>query len=449
MDNTQTLAGRAPEPRLGFWRNAIPAIVSMVLTSSIVIVDGLFVGRIAGPRALAAVNLSLPLLYAMLGLAMIVAVGFSSLASIAIGADKKEEASRLFSTSFWLLLGAVAAAVFACALAYRPLLGLLAPDEGLRALLSEYLRFMLPGYVAMMANSFLAIFARAEGRPGAALAIGLSANIVNVILDWLFIARLGWGLGGASLASAIAALFGVALGLVRVLSGRSAFRFVKPRALRREILGALANGSSEGIGQWSVCLIVFFFNRAFQRHLGAEGLAAMTVFGYINFVESMIVTGLCIGMAPLVGISLGAGKEAEARRYRNTALRSSLAVSALCFLFALFFGSGIAGAFTGGDAAVASLAAAGFGIYAAAFLPGAYNMIASAYLTARCDARSSASIAFLRSLVLPLLSIAIMPAILGPTGLWLALPVAESLAFAAALTLTLRAHTRGAQARVT
>lgn len=442
MDNTQTLAGRAPEPRLGFWRNAIPAIVSMVLTSSIVIVDGLFVGRIAGPRALAAVNLSLPLLYAMLGLAMIVAVGFSSLASIAIGAGKKEEASRLFSTSFWLLLGAVAAAVLACALAYRPLLGLLAPDEGLRALLSEYLRFMLPGYLAMMANSFLAIFARAEGRPGAALAIGLSANIVNVFLDWLFIARLGWGLGGASLASAIAALFGVALGLVRVLSGRSAFRFVKPRALRREILGALANGSSEGIGQWSVCLIVFFFNRAFQRHLGAEGLAAMTIFGYINFVESMIVTGLCIGMAPLVGISLGAGKEAEARRYRNTALRASLAVATLCFLFALLFGSGIAVAFTGGDAAVAGLAAAGFGIYAAAFLPGAYNMIASAYLTARCDARSSASIAFLRSLVLPLLSIAIMPTILGPTGLWLALPVAECLAFAAALPLTLRAHTR-------
>lgn len=442
MDNTQTLAGRAPEPRLGFWRNAIPAIVSMVLTSSIVIVDGLFVGRIAGPRALAAVNLSLPLLYAMLGLAMIVAVGFSSLASIAIGAGKKEEASRLFSTSFWLLLGAVAAAVLACALAYRPLLGLLAPDEGLRALLSEYLRFMLPGYLAMMANSFLAIFARAEGRPGAALAIGLSANIVNVFLDWLFIARLGWGLGGASLASAIAALFGVALGLVRVLSGRSAFRFVKPRALRREILGALANGSSEGIGQWSVCLIVFFFNRAFQRHLGAEGLAAMTIFGYINFVESMIVTGLCIGMAPLVGISLGAGKEAEARRYRNTALRASLAVATLCFLFALLFGSGIAVAFTGGDAAVAGLAAAGFGIYAAAFLPGAYNMIASAYLTARCDARSSASIAFLRSLVLPLLSIAIMPTILGPTGLWLALPIAECLAFAAALPLTLRAHTR-------
>jgi putative MATE family efflux protein len=446
MNDKQTLPSQAQQPRLGFWRNAVPAIVSMILTSSIVIVDGLFVGRIVGPRALAAVNLSLPLLYAMLGLCMIVAVGFSSLASIAIGAGKRDEASRLFSTSFWILLGAIAAAVLACAAAYRPLLSLLAPDEGLRSLLSEYLRFMLPGYLAMMANSFLAIFARAEGRPGAALAIGLSSNIVNVILDWLFIARLGWGLGGASLASAIAALFGVALGFVRLLSGRSAFRFARPRAVRREILGALANGASEGIGQWSVCLIVFFFNRAFQRHLGPEGLAAMTVFGYINFVESMIVTGLCIGMAPLVGISLGAGEESEARRYRNTALWASLVAATLLFLFALLFGSGIARAFTGGDAAVAGLAAAGFGIYAAAFLPGAYNMIASAYLTARCDARGSAAIALLRSLVLPLLSIAIMPALLGPTGLWLALPVAESLAFAAALPLSLRAQARGTRA---
>jgi putative MATE family efflux protein len=442
MRTTRKQSDQGPEPRLGFWSNAIPAIASMVLTSSIVIVDGLFVGRIAGPRALAAVNLSLPLLYAMLGLCMIVGVGFSSLASIAIGAGRRDEASRLFSTSLWALLGTTAAAALACALAYRPLLRLLAPDEGLRALLAEYLRFMLPGYVAMMANSLLSIFARAEGRPGAALAIGLGANLVNAFLDWLFIARMGWGLGGASLASAVAALFGVVLGLARVLSGRSAFRFLRPRASRSEVLGALANGSSEGIGQWSVCLIVFFFNRAFQRHLGAEGLAAMTVFGYINFAESMIVTGLCIGMAPIVGISLGAGEEAEARRYRNTALRASLAVAALCFLFALLFGSGIARAFTGGDTAIAGLAAAGFGMYAAAFFPGAYNMIASAYLTARCDARGSAAIALLRSLVLPLLSIAIMPTLLGPAGLWLAQPVAEAMAFTAALPLSLRAGLR-------
>jgi Na+-driven multidrug efflux pump len=443
--------GGAPAPNPSFWQNALPAILSMLLTSSIVIVDGLFVGGCIGPRALAAVNLSLPLLYAMLGLSMIFAVGFSSLASIAIGSGEADEASRHFRRGLGLVCAGAATLSIACALLYRPLLGLLAPDPGLRADLGEYLRFMLPGYVAMMANTCLSIFARAEGAPGAALAIGLSANVVNAFLDWLFIARLGLGLGGASAASAIAATLGSLLGLARVLSGRSVYRLTRisvapgargPGGSRREALGALANGSSEGIGQWSVCLIVFFFNRAFQRQLGTQGLAAMTVFGYISFVESMIVTGLCVGMAPLVGISFGAGRPGEALRYRRTALLAAFAAAAACFLVALALGPEVALAFTGGDAGVAGLAAAGFGIYASAFFPGAYNMIASSYLTALCDAKGSAAIALLRSLALPLAFIAILPTFLGPAGLWLAMPAAEALTFIASAALVRRSRGR-------
>jgi putative MATE family efflux protein len=432
---------------MGFWANAIPAVISMLLTSSIVIVDGFFVGRFVGPRALAAVNLSLPILFLLLGLCMIVGVGYSTLTSMAIGAQKHEEASRLMCSALVLTALFCGGVLVACGLVHQPLLQILATDPGLRADLGLFLSTLLPGYLFIMMNTLFSIFARSEGRPGIALAIGLVANITNAFFDWLFIAHFDWGLRGAACASSLASLVGTTLAVVRIASGRSSMRFVKPSFPKGEALGALANGSSEGIGQWSFCLVAYFFNLAFQRTLGTEGLAALTVFGFINLIQSMVITGLCIGMAPLVGISIGSGQESAAREYRRSALRAGLIAGALCFVLAAFLGPRIAALYTRGNTTVTTLAATGFGFYALTFLPGAYNMVTSAYLTARRDAAGSAAVSLLRSLILPIAAILLLPEFWGARALWLASPSAEALTLAAAIVLTLRIHRQQARAR--
>ncbi len=414
---------------------AIPAIVSMLLTSGVVLVDGAFLGRTVGPEALAAVNLALPLLYAFMGSALLVAVGFSSPATVALGKGDDRLASRYFSAAFITVAVACSLAALIAWASVDGLVGLLArgAGPGLERYLGDYLGTMAPGYAVMMLNMLLMVFMRAEGRPLEALSIGLAANAANVILDWLFIVRLGLGASGAALATGFASAIGCALGLARIVRGRSSFRLTRPSLGARDYLGALANGASEAIGQYSVTITSWLVNGACLAAMGPAGLAALTVAGYLSFVESMVVTGLCIGMAPIAGRAAGAGDAASGLGVYRLAVRASLAVGAASFAVAVAWGGAVASFWSGGDHEVALAASRGFALFGIGFLFNGFNACASAWHTALCDARRSGAIALLRGLALPAAAILVLPSVLGAAGVWLAMPVSEALTLAYAL----------------
>lgn len=428
--------------RGSFAANAVPAIVSMILTSGVVLVDGAFLGRVIGPDALAAVNLGLPLLYAFMGVALFVAVGFSSQAAVSLGAGDRDRASRFFSAAATAVVAVCGAAAIASGLAADAAARFLARGSGLSTPLRDYLSVMAPGYFFMMLNMSLSVFARAEGRPMDALGIGLAANVANVALDWLFVAALGLGVKGAAAATGIAAAVGCAAGLVRILLGRSSFRFVRPRLGLREYLSALSNGLSELIGQYSVTLTTWMVNAACLRTMGTAGLAALTVVGYLSFVESMIVTGLCIGMGPIVGRAYGAGDASTGAGVLRIAARAAFVAGGAAFALAALGGRAAAMFWTGGDERIAEIAARGFALFGVGFLANGYNAVSAAWFTARCDARRSGAIAALRGLLLPVAAITALPAALGATGVWLAMPVAELLTLAYSIPASRRAATR-------
>jgi len=415
----------------------------MLLTSGVVLVDGAFLGRVVGPDALAAVNLGLPLLYAFMGLALMVAVGFSSPAAVALGAGDGERASRYFTAAAAVVTAVCGAAAIASGLAVGAVAPLLARGGALSLTLRDYLSVMVPGYFFMMLNMTLSVFARAESRPADALAIGLVANVANVALDWLFVAALGWGVKGAAAATGVASAVGCAAGLARVLLGRSSFRFVRPRLSAREYASALSNGLSELIGQYSVTLTAWMVNAACLATMGTAGLAAITVAGYLSFVESMVVAGLCIGMAPLAGRAEGAGDKSSSVGAFRMAARAAFAAGAAAFAAAALGGRAAASFWTGGNAEVADIAARGFALFGLGFLFNGYNAVAAAWFTARCDARRSAAIAALRGLALPVVAIAALPRLLGQAGVWLAMPAAEAVTLLYAVPAIARAARQG------
>ncbi len=425
-------------PSARFFANAVPAMIGMTLTSAIVVVDGLFIGRFVGSAALAAVNLTVPVLYLFMAVAIMIAVGGSSLASPLLGSGRQEEAARVRSASLILLL-AVTAGLSALVAVFRvPLLALLGARGDTAEPAATYLAVMAAGYPAMMASIGLSIFLRGAGEPIAALRNGLAANLVNVALDWLFIVALGWGVGGAAAASVISSVVGAVLSALTAAAGGNRLGFGRPAFRHGELALLLANGSSELVAQLSVMISTWAFNRATLGLLGTAGLAAMTVMGYLSFVESMLVSGCSIGLAPIVGFGWGAGEAAEVRAARRTAQASAAIIGALCLVFALSGGASFAAVWTKGDAAVTAIVASAFSLFALSFLINGYNMIASAFLTSLQDAVGSAAIAGLRGLVLPVALLAILPRFFGERGLWLAVPIAEAVTLVVAFPLNRR-----------
>lgn len=412
-------------PVAQFFSFSIPAIFGMLLTSGIVIVDGLFIGNIIGKTGLASVNLTLPVLYLFLGIAIMIGVGGAVKAGHALGAENLDEAGRHFSSTVVLALIIILLLTLLCLVFFGPLLRKLNTERTLHDLVAVYLGTILWFYPAMMLTIVFSIFIRAQGKPGLSLFFGVAGNALNLVLDYLMIARWGMGLRGAALASGISVVLPMGCGILYFLSGRSMLHFVKFTWAWRDMGQILFNGSSEMIGQVSIGLTTWVFNRVILSRLGVDGVAAYTIVGYVAFVQIMIITGFATGLGPIVGYSFGAGKTEHIRRIMKIALVSGFVTGAICWAVVLFSSTTIVVLFSPGNNNIIALAKFGFGLFAAGFLLNGFNLLITAHFTSIGNARISIVIASLRGLLLINAFVLILPKFVGDAGIWVSFPLAE------------------------
>ncbi|MCP4114607.1 MAG: MATE family efflux transporter [Desulfobacteraceae bacterium] len=411
------------KPAVQFFSYAIPAIVGMLLTSGMVIIDGLFIGNIIGETGLASVNLTLPVLYLFLGIAIMTGAGGAVKAGHALGAQKPDQANRHFSSTIGLAVTGVVLLTVLCLVFLEPLLDMLNTGEMLRRPVESYLGTILWFYPAMMMNIVFSIFLRAQGNPGLSLLFGVTGNLLNLVLDYLMIPR--WRLPGAALASGISVMIPMGCGIAYFLSGRSVLRFVKFPWDFREMGQILFNGSSEMIGQLSIGVTTWIFNITILSRMGIDGVAAYTIVGYTAFVQFMIVTGFASGLAPIVGYSYGAGKTGHIKRIMTIALASGFISGVICWAAILFSSETIAALFAPENGNIMRLASSGFSLFASGFMLNGFNILITAYFTSIGNAGVSALIASLRGLLLINLFVLILPGFLGDAGIWLSFPLAE------------------------
>lgn len=423
MQNNFTQLESKPAAQL--FSYSIPAIVGMLLTSGIVIVDGLFIGNIIGGKGLASVNLTLPVLYLFLGIAIMIGVGGSVKAGHSLGAGKQDQANNHFSSTIVLAVIIISSLTLLCFLLFDPLSRIINSNQELSPFVKDYLGTILWFYPALMVNIVFSIFMRAQGNPALSLFFGVVGSLLNVVLDYIMIAHLKMGLQGAALASGISVIIPMCCGIFYFLSGRSVLQFVKFSWNWQNMGQILYNGSSEMIAQLSIGFTTWVFNIVILSRLGIDGVAVYTIVGYIAFVQFMIITGFAIGLGPIVGYSFGAGKTEHIKRIMKIALISGLITGGICWIFVLFASNTIATSFSSGNSNIIILAESGFVLFSAAFLLNGFNTLIAAYFTSIGNAKVSVAIAFLRGLLLINLFVLILPKFMGDTGIWVSYPLAE------------------------
>ena len=420
------------KPAAQFFSYSVPAIVSMLFTSGIIIVDGLFIGNIIGKFGLASVNLTLPVLYLFLGIAIMIGVGGAVKAGHALGAANLNLARRHFSATIALAGIVIAALTLLCLVFLDPILDVLTADRALQPSVKIYLGTILWFYPAMMINIVFSILIRAQGNPGLSLFFGLAGNCLNLVLDYLMIARWGMELRGAALASGISVLVPMICGIIFFLSGRSTLRFLTFNWNWPDVVETFFNGSSEMVGQLSIGFTTWVFNTIILSRLGVDGVAAYTIVGYMAFVQIMIITGFATGLGPIVGYYYGAGNVNHIKNVLKVALAAGFISGAICWLAVLLSSTSIAALFSKGNSTIVDLARSGFILFTTAFVLNGFNILITGYFTSIGNARISAVISGLRGLILINLLVLVLPLLLGNAGIWLSYPLAElvTLAFA-------------------
>ena len=168
------------------------------------------------------------------------------------------------------------------------------------------------------------------------------------------------------------------------------------------------------------------FNIVMMSLAGENGVAAITILLYGQFLFNAVYMGFSIGISPIVGFQYGAGNKEKLKKIYHISFMFVIISSVLVVAVAVLFSPAIVTIFTK-DQRTWELASVGFRIFSVNFLFSGINIVSSGFFTALSNGKVSALISFSRTLVFIVISLLTLPEIFDITGAWLAVPVAEFL----------------------
>lgn len=417
---------------------AIPTIVMTVFMSFYTMVDGLFVSNLIGTDALSAINLTAPVISLVTAISTMLATGGSAVIMRKMGEQKTAEANEDFT---FLILVNVIAGLFMSAVGYL-LVGRIFSGMDLSAAvaaycieyLNRYLLFVVP---ILLMNNFT-LYMIAAGKSFLSMVCSIAGGVLNIVLDYVLIAIFDMEIGGAAIATGLGYTVTAVVGLFLFSGSKSLLHFARPVCRAKTLVSAAANGSSEMASALVTGIVTLMFNRAMLTYVGENGVAAITIIMYVLMFATSLYTGYSYGVAPMISYYYGEGNHEKLKKLVRMSLKviGSIALAAVILSYAAT--EPLVAVFTRPDNPVYDLAVAGNRICTPALLLIGFNIFGSSLFTALSNGAVSAVLAFLRSFVFMVIAMLILPAVLGVTGIWLATPIAELLAFLLTAALFLR-----------
>ncbi len=412
---------------------SIPSIAMMIFTSIYGIVDGIFVSNFVGKTAFAAVNLILPYVMILSVTGFMIGTGGSALVSKTRGEGKEKLANEYFSmlVIFTFALGVILAVVGFFTM--EPVALFLGANEGMLSycvLYGQLLLISLPFYSLQFA--FQSFFVTA-GKPTLGFLVIVIAGVSNIVLDFVFIAWLNWGLVGAALATVVGEILGGGLPIIYFARKNASYlRLIPTKMDWHAISRSCVNGSSEMVTNIAVSVVSMVYNFQLMSYIGEEGVAAYGVIMYTFLVFSAIFMGYNIGTSPLLSFQYGAQNKVEMRSILMRSIGFAWVAGAAMLVLAQLLAEPIAYIFTGYDQQLFEITVHGYRIFAICFLFMGYSMYGSAFFTALNNGLVSAFMSFLRTLILETISVIFLPMVIGVDGIWFSVTVAE--VFSVAMT---------------
>lgn len=414
---------------------AFPSIIMKIFMSLYTIVDGIFISRFLGSNALSSLNIVFPVINVVIAIATMLGTGGNAIISKYLGEVRGRDARECL-TQFTVIGLAVSLLLLVLTQIFlTPLCRVLGSTDVLLADCRAYLSVSLMFAPACMLQTLFQSYLVTAGMPALGLFLTIGAGILNAVLDYVLILVFPMGIAGAAIATGIGQSVPAVAGLFYFLLSRKGLYFTRFRLHPKELFMACYNGSSEMVTQLSNAVITFLFNLIMLNLAGENGVAAITILLYGQFLFNAFYLGFSIGISPIVGFQYGAGNRKQLRSIYRTSFLFVLASSVALTAIAIISSTPLVSVFTR-DPKTFTLADAGFRIFAFNFLFSGFNIASSGFFTALSNGRVSAIISFLRTLVFIVLSLLILPRFFRITGAWLAIPVAEFLT----LVLALRLH---------
>ena len=422
-----------------FFHFSAATVASLMVFSLYSIVDGLFVARGVGEYAMTAVNLSVPFVNLLFSIAVIFAVGTSTIIAYLLGQKNAQSANKLFSQNLVTLV-VIGVTISVLVLVFtEPLARLLGAEELTLEYTIHYLQGLAPFAVCFMISYNLEVLVKTDGRPRLALVTVCVGCVTNCVLDYLAIFHWGLGIWGAAAATGLSQLLTCIIYLTHFLGKHTTFHPVRFRMDWKIYRRLLPIGISDGLTELCNGLMIFLFNHTILRCIGTDGLVAYTIIAYANTLVINITMGVSQGSQPLISFQNGRGDGTAIGNLLRYGLRTMCGIAAVCFTVLFLAAPKLVAVYLPeAGAEMLTFATDAFRRYSLCYLPVGFNIYIAGFLTAMERPFPAVSISTGRGLILQGSILLLLAAVLGGSSIWFAPVISEVLCLGLSVFFLLR-----------
>ena len=418
------------------WRLSIPATAGMLVMATYNVVDAIFIGRGVGTLGIAGLAICFPIQFIVLAVGQLIGMGGASIISRALGAGDEARAHRTLGNALTLVI-IFAAAITAGGFGFLDeLLRLFGATDEILPYARDYLSVILWGTAfrcyAMSHNNII----RSEGRAKVAMITMFIGAGMNIILDPIFIFGLGMGMRGAALATIIAQACTTTFIVAYFASGRSGLAMgIRDLKLSPPIVREmLAVGASSFGRMVAGSATVIILNRTLGHYGGNVAIAA---YGVLN----MPILGFAQALQPVAGFNYGARRFRMARRaLRVSSIRSTIFATSSFIVIALL-ARPLIGFFTR-DVELIELSVPALRMVALAFPLIGIQMMGATMFLAMGRAIPALFLSLSRQIIFLIPLVLLLPLWMGLRGIFVAFPIADTVATAITLLMLAREFAR-------
>lgn len=425
--------GKEDIPKL-FRRIFIPTLLGMLATAMIVVIDGIFVGRGIGSNGLAAVNIAAPLFMIFAGLGLMFGIGASVVVSIHLSKGNTKAANINFTQSIVVAVAFMTFLTVLLLIFNQQLAYLFGSSDMLLPLVLEYMNWIIPFSVFGMITVLGLFFIRLDGSPKYAMYCSIIPAILNIILNYLFIIRFGWGLKGAAIASGISTAVGGIMVLVYLFFISKTLHFYKLKASRKSLVLMVRNigymvklGGSALLGEVSIAFMMITGNYVFINLFGEDGVAAFSIVCYCFPILFMVGNAIAQSAQPIISFNHGAGDKQRVSHAAKLSIKIALILGLGISLMFIFLSDYIVTLFLNPSFNAYHIAVQGIPYFGVGFLFFIFNIVSVGYFQSVERFKHATVYTILRGYLFMFICFIVVPEFWGTIGAWLAVPCAEFL----------------------
>ncbi|MEE0071943.1 MAG: MATE family efflux transporter [Lachnospiraceae bacterium] len=416
-------------------RFAVPAIISMLVSSLYNIVDQIFIGQGVGMLGNAATNIAFPVSIICTATALLLGIGSASNYNLEAGAGRNDRAAGIAGNGLAMLVicGVVIGAVVLIFL--NPLLHLFGVTKEILPYAQDYTGITAIGIPFLILTTGGNHLIRADRSPTYSMTCMLTGAILNTILDPLFIFVCHWGIKGAAAATVIGQVVS-GLMVIYYFSKKRKMDLKQsmfvPKAGYLKMIVSL--GMASCINQIAMAIVQITMNNTL-RYYGAQSmygseipLACVGVISKVNMVFMAIAIGISQGCQPIWGFNYGAHNYDRVMEAYKKAFAICIVLGVVFFGCFQLFPRQIVSIFGSGSEVYFHFAERYFRIFMfVTFLNGIQPM-SSGFFTSIGKSKLGIVVSLTRQIIFLLPLILIFPLFMGIDGVMYAGPIADGAA---------------------